>query len=194
MRANGRARHRDRDEPAQVLILAGVVLILAFLLAAFAVGELAAEQQHLQRGPESDLPKLFREAREKLANTMAGLTYTAIDNATMLSRFNSSQAEMEQQARGRSVQLVVVLAGTGQDLASKTERENFTAGGGGCPSRSYAAVSYNNSRNYTGLAYDCGDDGIIYDTSQGRITGLVVHLVMADSTARLEETYAIAVN
>lgn len=197
MKANQRAKGRDEG---QVLILAGVVLILAFLLAAFAVGELASEQQHLQRGTESDLPKLYREAREKVANTMAGLTYQGIDNATLLTRFDSTRLELEQQGRARGIHAILRLANGSDPLAPKGEYQNFTtnAAGGACAgfasNRTYTMLSYNASRNYTTVWWDCADDGIVWDPAQMKVTGVLLYLFMADPAARLEETFAVAVN
>jgi hypothetical protein len=192
MKANQRVRGRDEG---QVLILAGVVLILAFLLAAFAVTELNSEQQHLQRGTESDLPKLFRETREKVANTMDGLAYTAIDNTTLLSRFDSTRSELEQQGRARGVNVVLRLANGSDLLAPRAELANFTSGNGAsCNAHAYNMVSYNASRDYTGWAWDCGDDGIVYDVTTGRIKGVLIYLFLSDPAARLEETFAVALN
>jgi hypothetical protein len=192
MKANRRCR--GEEEGAQVLILAGTVLILAFLLAAFAVTELTGEQQHLQRGTESDLPKLFREAREKLADTMSGLSYDTIDNTTLASRFESTRSELEQQGRARGLHVLLRLANGSDPLADKGELANFTSGSGACAAHAYNMVSYNASRNYSGLAYDCADDGIVYDKTLGRVRGILAYLFFSDSSARLEETFALALN
>lgn len=198
VRANARARARDR-EGGQMLILAGVVLILAFLLAAFAVSEITSQQQQLQRGAQSDLPKLFREARDKVANTMAGLSYQGIDNATVTSRFDSQIQELEQQGRGRGVHMVLRLANGTDVTAGKGEFLNFTkdVAGAACPgyasNRTYNMLSYNASRNYTDKQWDCGDDGIVWDRDVLAIRGLIAYLFMADPAARVEETFVIAV-
>jgi len=192
-------RRRAARDGGQLLILAGVVLILAFVISAFAVSELATEQQKLQRGPDSELPKLFREVRDKVAGTMHGLSFGRIENATLMAHFDSTRAELEQQGRSHGVHTVLRLANATDAYAVKTERANFTAPGGGaaqCPdgNRTYALKSHNGSRDWTGKAYDCADDGIVWDMDERKASGLVVYLFMADRSARIEETLAIALN
>jgi hypothetical protein len=194
----------ERGEGGQLLILAGVVLILAFLLAAYTVSELGAEQQRLQRGTETDLPKLYREFRDKLASAMNGLAYDTISNATLATHIEATRLELEHQGRGRGVHVAVRLANATDELAPKNETAHFTSAGGtwdcdgaGPPNdapRRYTVSSYNGSRAYTAVDYDCGNDGIIWDRTVERPTGVLLHLFLSDRAARIEETFAVALN
>lgn len=196
-----RGRPRRRDE-GQVLILAGAVLVLALLVAAFAVTELASQEQQLEQGATSDLPQLFPEARDEFAAAMSSYAIPSISNETLLEAFRAQRLEYEERGRGHGLFVAVSLANITDPYAPKSEKADYTqddagaASCGGAPEvkRKYTVWSHNGSRDYTSKSWDCGDDGILWDRDTQQIKGIIVYFFMASETARLEDVVVIALN
>lgn len=204
-------RAASRDE-GQMLILAGAVLVLSFLLAALSVTELSAQEIALEQDPEGKLATTFHETRDELTQALQGLVLPQTTNGTLYGYFASQKAEFEE--RGRAHGLYVVL-GMGNEtqitngdhletVATQSEKRHMTSGGAAstCNDDSdlYTVWAYDGSRNYNAVKWDCGDDGILWDDilprddGAGEIRGIAVYLVMASETARIEENFVIALN
>jgi hypothetical protein len=176
-----------------MLILAGVVLVLAFLVSAFAVNEISSQEQRLRQGGQTALPKVYAEVRDKVAGTLGGLVYAGMDNGTLRAEFNATRDDAARLAERHAAQIVLRLADGNDTVASKSEGRSFKAMNSSWGW--YGGVwSYNGSRDYSDVRYDLGDDGIVFDMGRGEITGVIAYLMMADSTSRLEDTFVAAVN
>lgn len=184
-----------------MLILAGAVLVISFLLAAFSVTELAAQEIALEQDPEGKLAATFFATRGEVASALSGLVIPETDNATLVGYFNAQRAEFEERGRAHGVFTILALAEGAapveDSIASQAEKRHMTDNGaasvcGGADD--YKVWSYNGSRDYTDLDYDCGDDGILYDSANQRAKGIAIYLFMASEGARVEETFVIALN
>ena len=179
-----------------MLILAGTVLILSFLLAAFSITQLSSQEAKVSQGKEDDLAHLFYETRDELASGLSAFALSTTDNATLFDAFEQQRVEFEARGRGHGTFVVLGLANVTDGHATKTEARNFTNGGASpvCGTANYVARSYNASRDYGAVPWDCVDDGLLWDGATARPTGLIVYLFMANSKARLEEDFVLAIN
>lgn len=193
------------EDEGQLLVLAGMVLILAFLVAVYGVSELASQKNRLAQGPQNDLATLFREERDKVASSLHGLVVQGTDNSTLLGYVNSTKDEVEQKGRGHGLSVLLSLGNRTEAYAAKSEYANFTAddataqecpnpAGAGTVTRKYTAWSFNGSRDFRPLSWDCGDDAVLWDRDAQVIQGAVLHLFLASPTARLDDTFVIALN
>jgi hypothetical protein len=176
-----------------MLILAGTVLVLAFLIAAFAASEIATQEQQLALGPTSDLPSTFSQTRTNLAEELKGLVIPTMDNTTLQAVFLSERNEMEDRVRADGMGALITIANSTDPFASKTEKANFTDGAA-CGTAKYTTSSFNASRSYTGVWWDCGNDGIIWDNSTQQISGVIVYMAISTPTTRLDDHFVIALN
>lgn len=192
---------RGGDESGQLLALAGVVLVLALVGAMLAVNELSSEQNQGQVDASSPLPERYRAARDEFVSTLTPLVFAAVDNNTLMTHFASISNETEQKARGNGYLMHVRLGNASDPFARKSEW-NLTAPAGStaCPggaARQYTGVgSFNGTKSYNTVNYDCTNDGIIWDgaRSDAPIQGLVVYLFMSDHRSRIEETMVLGLN
>lgn len=179
-----------------MLILAGAVLVLAFLVAAFAVSEIAQQEAALEAGAEGRLAQTFQETRGEFAAAMSALVIPSTTNETLASIFAAQRLEFEERGRSHGLFTIVSLANATDAHAPRSEKRHFTDSGASsvCGTDEYTMMSYNLSRNYAELDWDCGDDGILYDHVQRKITGVVAYLFLGNEAARVEETFVMAVN
>jgi hypothetical protein len=165
------------------------VLVLAMLTSVFAVSELGSQAQGIQRGQQSDLPRVFREVQLKIATTLGGLSYPTMDNATLLSNVQSTQNDAARLAERHGAQMMLRLADRADAYAPLNEL-NFVSGG------IYTAWSYNGSRNFASPAvgYDGVADGVLYNVTAQQVQGVILYVVLADTSARMDATVVLALN
>lgn len=190
-----------------MLILAGAVLVLSFLLAAFSVTELAAQEIALEQDPEGKLATTFHETREELASALQGLVIPQTTNSTLYGIFQSQKEEFEERGRAHGLFVVLGMANATdfvdnslESPATQSEKIHMTTDGAAssCADSNdkYSVWAYDGARDFRTVKWDCGDDGILYDDSAGvkRIRGIAVYLFVASEAARLEENFVLALN
>lgn len=187
-----------------MLILAGAVLVLSFLLAALSVTELSSQEVALERGAEGELAATFQKWRREIAEGLSGLTIPPTTNASMFDNVIGQRVEFEGRGRDHGLFVLLDLAGVTEppaalptSRATLSEKKDMTDSGSTstCPGTDeYAVWSYDGSRDYRSMDWDCTDDGILYDMANQRIAGVAIYLFISSEGARVEETFVVAVN
>jgi hypothetical protein len=190
-------RRAPQQEGGQMLVLAGTVLVLAFLVAAFAVAELGSQKALLEQGPEGALAQDFHQVRGQFAAAMRSLVISTTDNATLAEQFLVQQGEFEERGRSRGVLVLLEMGNATSRMAARTEGD-YLPSPPACGTSVYTndLISYDGTRSWAGAPWDCGaePDGILWDATDGRIKGMIVHLFVGNEAAHLGESLVIPLN
>ncbi|MBI4393523.1 MAG: hypothetical protein HY556_06980 [Euryarchaeota archaeon] len=175
---------RGRDsESGQLLLLAGILLVVAFIGAAMVFAEINALEKRAQNpSASSQLSKEYREIRERFVAVVYNAVTSTTTNDTLKSTVSSSANSIAKVEIGRGFDFVALLA-TGSSIAPKSELNvtNSTQTG-------YEVFAYNGT--YITGPYDGVNDGIMY--FGGRIKGAVLFLSMSSRSARVDETLVVS--
>lgn len=198
MRRGGALR---RDENGQLMMLAGIVLTISFILTALTLAQVTAlERQAAAEGPDAIVGE-WRFLHERLgSNLRTGvgpettiLAFTTTVHPTIAATFRALAAE-------KGYDLVVRLAGGPEYLYTGNEETTLLSGANyaGDPK----ATTYDGAVTFTHVAPAPTNDGIIWQDPcpdpagpvGGCIAGVYVYLRLSDGTTSLEESVLFATN
>ena len=164
----------------QLLILAGIILTLAFLLTAITISEIEAEKANVVRDTQDSLRDEFSYLRREFGSTLNASLPAGATDATFRATFNDTKATYATLESSRGFEFHASLAGN-DTIAPKTEWANFTR----ASNTLYRATSHEGAKSFDSFAYDGASDGIIH--GDGGIQGAIVYLLLADASASYGE-------
>ncbi|MDD5503021.1 MAG: hypothetical protein PHH26_06140 [Candidatus Thermoplasmatota archaeon] len=172
-----KVRGFSRDAKGQLLLLAGILIILAFVSISITVQEIAGLGSRTVR--EESKPAMLedyaviRTEFGKALNASKNGASGPVSNATFRETVNSSAASFEKLEAGSGITFRAFLAGNG--TGSDKNEWNFVSLG------EYIGTSIN---------YDKTSDGIVYNSASGhqRIEGAIIYIYIADEKNEIFET------
>lgn len=174
---------RHRSDSGQLLLLAGIMLVIAFIGAALVFAEInALERRSATASASTQLSTEYREVRERFLSVVNNAVTSTTTNDTLEDTVSSAANSISKVEITRGFDFVAVLAGGG-NLAAKSELNITNATQTG-----YQVFSYNGT--YIDGPYDGVNDGIIY--FDGRIKASVLFMSMASRAARVDETVILS--
>jgi hypothetical protein len=185
---------RRGDDGGQMLLLAGFILVLAFVVTALTLTEVADLEKRVAESPGVQLTSEFRFVREKVGTTLAGALGVASDNTTFDNTFLSMQSTFKNVEHEKGLDVAITLAGANANAPSP--ESSFVAAGAYDELR-----SWDNAIEYDGARYDGTDDGILWTkkgrcstTATGCVSGAVIHIFLTDGVTTIRETVVYAIN
>lgn len=189
----GRAR-AGRGGPGdggQLLLLAGIILVLMFVVTSITLSEMSSIETDVAREHRAPIADEYDFVETRLNETMNSIVSESTTNSSFNTTLDSLVGSFEGVQNSKGYDLVVELGGA-TTPAPKTEDPHFIDGG------QYANVSFDGRRDFTGHNYDGVNDGILWyeeaDDDEGHIKGFVAYIYLADEASRIEGTVLFAVN
>lgn len=184
-----------RDDEAQLLLLAGIVLTIAFILTALTLTQVAALEKEAAQQVGSPIISEWRFLHDRLASNVR----TAVTGETTNQSFNDTVLPT------LSATFRALAAEKGYDFAlRKASDGNFTWNGNEASlvsGASYNAWSDDGATHFTQVKDDQITDGILWQKpcpvdgpTAGCIGGIYIFVRLADGTTSLEESVLFAVN
>ncbi len=169
------SRIRGRD--AQLLLLAGIIIILAFVAVSVTIVEIT--NLGARTAGEEIKPAMIR------------------DYSTIRAEFGRALNESRKNPQNQSVSNLTfseaVSAGAQSFWVLEESRgitfyASLAANGTGAPKTEWNFVNKTtNKYNGTNISYDGNGDGIVYDKTNGRIVGAIIYFYMADEQKEFYE-------
>lgn len=185
------------------MLVAGIVITLAFLLTALTLSQVGGIERQAASDKPTSLAAEWRFLHDRLQTNLATAVAPDTSNDTFINTtwpavaatFRNIEAE-------KGYDLVLRLAGNntgGVGLFNLTE--NMTGNSTGAGFQNYNATSFDGTV-YFGFASDHVDDGVIWsptclDTSSGGgwcMQGVLVSMHLADASSSIDEVVLFAVN
>lgn len=189
-------RARARDDQGQLMLLAGVVLTISFILTALTLSQVASLEREAAADAPSPLVAEWRFLHERLATNLVTAVGPDTDNTTfqdtilptIAATFRSVEAE-------KGYDLVIRAAGGDAFLANGNEASLVSGS-------SYAATTYDEEVTFAHGVDDVLTDGTLWqqpcpDTSApaaGCIVGVYLFVRISDGETSLEESILFATN
>lgn len=107
-------------EGGQLLLLAGIILVLAFVTTALTLGQVAEIEKQATNDQQSPILAEYRFIREKAGSTMRDAVTGSTDNATFIATFESMAETFKRMAQEKGYDLLVYRAEAGIGL-NRTE-------------------------------------------------------------------------
>ncbi|MHB8603872.1 MAG: hypothetical protein ACYDCK_01350 [Thermoplasmatota archaeon] len=126
MRANRRARAAHDDDRGQLMMLAGIILILAFIVTALTLSQISDLEKQASQEQSSPLLNEYRAVRDKIGSTLADATGTGTDNGTFKSTFKSIVAGLKGVEQAKGYDVVAFLAGSPANAGIRLNRTEWS--------------------------------------------------------------------
>jgi hypothetical protein len=190
-------RGRRRDEGGQLMLLAGIILTIAFILTSLTLSQVASlEKEAAQEAPTPIIAE-WRFLRDRLASNLQ----TAITPDTTIETYQVTiiptiAATFRALAAEKGYDIVLRNASGGQFAGTGNEASLISGA-------NYAAWSSNGTVHFTHAAAEDPDnaDGAIWQATcpdssgpTGCISGVLLFLRLADGASSMEESILFAVN
>ncbi|MGQ0534975.1 MAG: hypothetical protein ACT4PT_02770 [Methanobacteriota archaeon] len=176
------------EERGQFLILAGIILVLAFLVASITISEIEAQRAAAVREVRNPLLAEFEFVRAEFGKSL-NVTFSSSDTpASFNVTFNDTRSVLASLENGRGLEFHAALAGFEQ-IAKQRECPHFTTdadGGSGVSCGGTYNVNAYDGAGVFSWTYDGKNDGILQFTD-GTIRGAVVYMFLSDSGSTIEE-------
>jgi hypothetical protein len=184
-----------RDDGGQLMILAGIVLTLGFIMTSLTLAQVSELERQAAAEKPSPLVAEWRFLHERLATNLE----VAISDETTNETFNDTvllrvAATFRNVEEGKGYDLVIRKAEAGY---ARNEEDSLVTSG------SYSPKARTPAGNVvTTAAYDGHNDGILWASpcpadgasSSGCIVGVYLFVRLSDPYASIEETILFAVN
>lgn len=115
MKAN-RARRMRGEEGGQLLLLAGIILVLAFLATSMTLSGLPDVEKQAAQEQDTRILTEYRFIREKLGSTLADAVGESTNNDTFRSLFSVTVSSLKVAASDKGYDLVIHLASGPREL------------------------------------------------------------------------------
>lgn len=179
-------------DTGQLLLLAGIILALAFLATTLTLNELSSIRADVAAEQDAPIVGEFSFVRDKINTTLGDVVLEDTTNSSLNGTFSDMAKNIIRVENAKGYDVIVAKGRPGAPVA--LNESDFLDGAG----TSYDGRSYDGVRNFTGQPYDGVDDGIIWykepSDTQGHVKGLVVYLYLADQRSVMEETILYALN
>jgi hypothetical protein len=191
---------RRKGDDAQLLMLAGIVLTISFILTALTLSQVAALEKEAAQDAPSPIIGEWRFLHERLASNLR----TAVTPETTTGSFESSVlptlgATFRALAAEKGYDFVLRAAGDGRFAGTGNEASLFNAAG-----THYANWTYDGAVHFThAIALDPDhDDGVVWEDpcpdasgpAAGCISGVYLFMRLADGSTSIEESVLFEVN
>lgn len=189
---------RPRSDGGQLMMLAGIVLTISFILTSLTLSQVASlEKEAAQEAPTAIIAE-WRFLRERLASNVE----TAITPETTIQAYQTTiiptlAATFRALTADKGYDIVLRNASDGHFAATGNEASLIVGA-------NYDAWTYDGAIHFTHAAAEDSDhaDGVIWqatcpDTSgpaSGCISGVYLFIRLADGTTSMEESVVFAVN
>lgn len=187
----GRSRNEGRDR-AQLLLLAGFILVIMFVLTSLTLSKIASIEADVARDHRAPVVDEFDFIRSRTNSTMNTLVDSDTSNSSFNDSFSSLRSSFQDVENGKGYDLVLELAGS-TTPAPKTEEGIYVDG-----SDLYQNVSFDGLRDFDGESYDGVNDGILWyqgaGDSSAHIKGFAAFIHLSDHESRIEATVLFSVN
>lgn len=178
-------RDRGTDDRAQLLLLAGFILVMMFLVTSITLSKIASIEAEVARDQRAPIGDEFDFVRSRTNSTMNSLVDTSTSNASFNDTLDSLRSSFSDVETSKGYDLVLELAGA-TTPAPRKEAGPFAGAG------TYENASYDGVRAFCDEAYDGVNDGIFwYD---GHVKGFAAYVYLADHKSSIESTVIFAVN
>ncbi len=215
MRRDGGA---GREDGGNLLLLAGVILVLAFVGTAFTLQQVQDLEKQVSAEQDSAILSEYRFVRDKVGTTLNDAVSTSTNLDTFKDLVATVASNLKVTAGGKGYDLVVKLAADRAGL-SRTEwsftkpgwPDRYTYGDTPVPlpaptsptADKYVLWTTDGKvdwRGGTGSGWDGADDGVVWvdacieNPAIGCVQAAIVYLYFADSAASIEEFVAYSFN
>lgn len=187
-------RRGARDDGGQLMLLAGIVVTLAFMLTALTLSQMSALERQAASDPPADLPREWRFIHERVAVSLQTAVTPAVTNETFGNvTFPSIAATFRNVEVEKGYDSVMRLANHTFD-ESEADLKSTTGD-------TYDAWSAD-GRVWFQQTWDGSDDGFIFETpcpdamapSGGCIVGVYVFIQLSDGVNTMQETVLFPVD
>ncbi len=176
---------RRLSDRGHFLLLAGIVLVLAFTATAFTLALVSDLKAGTAREQEPGLLADYRFYHEHVRMTVRNGASSGMTNASALILVADASQSARELASSRGLELAITLAGVAG--GSTTDEAFFGAGGWG-------GVSDYGGTAITG-AYDGTNDGLVWlGGAGGRVQAVALTFYFADPKAEFQETILVALD
>lgn len=193
---------RRTDDGAQLMLVSGIVITIAFLLTALTLTQVASIERQSAADKPTSLGAEWRFLHDRLkTNLQTAVTVDTTNDTLNNTTFPAITATFRNIEAEKGYDLVLRIAGnqSGSGFYNKTEWQITTLGMGA--GSSYANWSYDGGVHYT-WPVDGVNDGLIWNKpcldasapAAGCIQGVLVSLHLSDSTTSLDEVILVPVN
>lgn len=184
-------RDRGSSDGGQLLLLAGFVLVMMFLVASLTLSKISSLEGDVAKAQKAPIVDEFDFVRSRTNDTMNSLVTTGMSNESFNETLDTLRSSFSDVENTKGYDLVLELGGN-TTPAPKTEAPHFIDGG------TYANTSFDGVRNFSGHGWDGVSDGIFWyeesGDSSGHIKGFAAYIYLADQRSRMEATVLFAVN
>ncbi len=183
---------REAGDGGQLLLLAGIILALAFLATTLTLNELSSIRSDVAQEQSSPIVNEFDFVRSKINSTLADLVVEDTTNSSLNTTFSDMVDNIVRVENAKGYDALIAKGEPGQPV--ELNESDLLNGAG----TEYDMWSFDGIRDFTGEDYDGQDDGIIWykepSDSSGHIKGIVVYIYLADQATRMDETIVYALN
>lgn len=182
----GRAGRRgSASDGGQLLLLAGFVLVMMFVVTSITLSEISSIEAGVSRSQSAPVLDEFSFIRAQTNETMRSLVTSDTTNSSFNDTFDGVEDSFAAVENSKGYDLVMALGG-GSTIAPSTEAEDFAGGG------HYDHVSFDGVRAFCEADYDGVNDGIIWFDDE--IKGFVAYIYLSDHESQMESTVLFATN
>jgi len=186
-----------RDDRGQMLLLAGFVLVLAFVVTALTLSQVADLEKRATEDAGGALVSEYRFMHDRVGGTLQGAVGLSTDNDTLRDIFASVVATFKNIEHEKGYDVSIVLAG---DDAGVSRDEDFFVDL--ATGRFKAGTeSWDGATDYSNVRYDLVNDGILWTkagrcstVANGCVSGVVVRIFLSDGVSTMDESVVYAVN
>lgn len=188
-----------QDDGGQLLLLAGIVLVMAFVVTAFTLGQVADVEKEASKEQDQSFLTEYRFVHSKLPSIVSGNTGRTTDNVSFNTTFATTIQSFRNGLASKGYDASIFVAGNASaaEKAECTWMSNPLTACAGSSGAWRSVVPSGGTQPFDArLPYDGKSDGLVWMCGQanGALVGVVVQVYLSDGRHSVAETLVVALN